>query len=256
MSWTDADLYDRMVATLIASWERVAEGSADASVARVEGATAGLFPAGPERGIYNNAVLERGLNESEAAEAVGAIGRLYADAGVDRYAVWAHDSETASIAELAGRGFKIDTWTRAMAMPLDEMDAQPPRIDLRPSEWAEHLRYLQTMGVPDGVLEGVDGNAFHVLVARLDGENVATAIAYDHDGDCGIFNMGTLPSARRRGLGTALATHHAHAARERGCETASLQSTEIAERVYARVGFRDLGRFVEYVPKRPPGRSH
>jgi predicted GNAT family acetyltransferase len=30
--------------------------------------------------------------------------------------------------------------------------------------------------------------------------------------------------------------------------TASLQSTGIAERVYASVGFRDLGRYLEYVP--------
>jgi GNAT superfamily N-acetyltransferase len=248
MGWTDVNLYDRMLATLIASWGRVAEGSEGASIERVSGATAGVFPAGPEREIYNNAVLERGLNESEAAEAVGAIGRLYADWGVDRYAVWAHDSEAASIAELAGRGLEVDTWTRAMAMPLDEMDAGPPRIDVGPAGWAEHLRYLQAVGVPDGLLEGVDGEAFHVLVARLDGENMATAIAYDHDGDCGVFNMGTLPGARRQGLGTALATLHVQRARERGCETASLQSTEIAERVYARVGFRDLGRFIEYVP--------
>jgi ribosomal protein S18 acetylase RimI-like enzyme len=247
MAFTDDELYERMLATLIASWQRVAEGSEGASIARLRGATAGLFPAGPERGIYNNAVLERRLSESAAGEAVGAIARSYADAGVDRYAVWAHESEAAAIAELVGRGFEVDTWTRAMAMPLDEMAAEPPQIELGPSEWAEHLRYLQAEGVPDGLLEGVDGDAFHVLVGRLDGENVATAIAYDHDGDCGIFNTGTLPQARRRGLGTALTNLHVHQARERGCETASLQSTEIAERVYASVGFRDLGRFIEYV---------
>jgi hypothetical protein len=32
-----------------------------------------------------------------------------------------------------------------------------------------------------------------------------------------------------------------------GCSTASLQSTEMAERIYAEVGFRDLGRILEYV---------
>src|SRR4051794_34850132 len=149
-----------MLATLIASWQRVAEGSGGASVERVQGATAGVFPGGPERGIYNNAVVERGLDESAAAEAVGAIGRLYADAGVGRYAVWAHESEAATIADLVGRGFKVDTWTRAMAMPLDEMDAEPPRIQLGPSEWGEHLRYLRAEGLPDGLLEGVDGDAF------------------------------------------------------------------------------------------------
>jgi predicted GNAT family acetyltransferase len=54
--------------------------------------------------------------------------------------------------------------------------------------------------------------------------------------------------ARRRGLGTALTAAQVHDARGRGCRTASLQSTEIAERVYAAVGFRDLGRILEYVP--------
>jgi hypothetical protein len=35
----------------------------------------------------------------------------------------------------------------------------------------------------------------------------------------------------------------------RGCQTASVQSTEMAERVDAAVGFRDLGRILEYVPR-------
>ena len=37
------------------------------------------------------------------------------------------------------------------------------------------------------------------------------------------------------------------------CRTASLQSTPMAERVYAAVGFRDLGRILEYVPRRETG---
>jgi hypothetical protein len=36
--------------------------------------------------------------------------------------------------------------------------------------------------------------------------------------------------------------------RARGCQTASLQATPMAERVYSAVGFRNLGRFLEYVP--------
>ena len=63
-----------------------------------------------------------------------------------------------------------------------------------------------------------------------------------------MFNMSTIEAARRRGLGTALTARHVHDAVDRGCSTASLQSTAMAERVYAAVGFRDLGRFLEYVP--------
>jgi predicted GNAT family acetyltransferase len=72
-------------------------------------------------------------------------------------------------------------------------------------------------------------------------------MAYDHAGDCGIYNVVTVPHARRRGLGTALTALLVHEARDRGCATASLQATEMAERVYASVGFCDLGRFLEYV---------
>ncbi|MGZ6708770.1 MAG: GNAT family N-acetyltransferase, partial [Solirubrobacteraceae bacterium] len=88
---------------------------------------------------------------------------------------------------------------------------------------------------------------------RLDGGSVATAMAFDHGGDCGIYNVTTLEHARRRGLGTALTALHLHDALARGCRTASLQSTEMAERAYAAVGFRDLGRILEYVPR--SGRS-
>ena len=73
-------------------------------------------------------------------------------------------------------------------------------------------------------------------------------MAFDRDGDCGIYNVTTLERARRRGLGTALTVVHLHDALARGCQTASLQSTAMAERVYAAVGFRDLGRILEYVP--------
>ena len=102
--------------------------------------------------------------------------------------------------------------------------------------------------MPRGFLSGMDPSAFHVLVARLRGENVSTAIAFDFAGDCGIYNVGTLEPARRRGLATALTAIHLHDARARGCRTASLQSTAMAERVYAAAGFRDLGRILEYVP--------
>ena len=71
-------------------------------------------------------------------------------------------------------------------------------------------------------------------------------MAFDLGTDCGIYNVGTLEHARRRGLGTALTVAHLYDALDRGCRTASLQSTPMAERVYAAVGFRDLGRILEY----------
>lgn len=233
-----------MLANLLGSWTRIAEGTAGASIEQFPGAVVAEFPTGPERLFYNNAVLARDLDESRVREAAGAIIRAYENAGIDRYAVWAHESEQAANAEMTHRGFRVDTTTRAMAMSLDEIAVPRPELELGPSDWNEYLRIIE---VPGELLAGVDASHFHILVARLEGENVAAGMAYDHDGDCGIYNVGTLPHARRRGLGTALTGLHLYQALERGCATASLQSTESAEGAYAALGFRDLGHFIEYV---------
>ena len=139
----------------------------------------------------------------------------------------------------------LDHSTRAMGMVLDDVRLPRPEIEVGRADWFEYRRIL---GVPPGFLSGADQGAFHVLVARLGGENVAAAMAFEHGGDCGIYNVTTLEHVRRRGLGTALTALQVHEALARGCRTASLQSTEMAERMYATVGFRDLGRILEYVP--------
>jgi ribosomal protein S18 acetylase RimI-like enzyme len=248
MRFADNDLYMRGTATLLASWEEYARGSAGAALKRLIGVSAAVFPSDPERAVYNNALLDRDLGPTERAAAVDAMAAAYNSAGVDRYAAWVHESDEGMRAELSSRGYTLEESTRAMGMSLDDLSLALPEVELGLLDWPEYLGYLQIVGVPAGLLSGADPSAFHTLVARRAGENVATAIAFDHDGDCGVFNMSTLEAARRRGLGTALTRRHVHDAIERGCSTASLQSTAMAERVYAAVGFRDLGRILEYVP--------
>ena len=58
--------------------------------------------------------------------------------------------------------------------------------------------------------------------------------------------MTTIERARRRGIGAAVSAKLVRDAWHRGCTTATLQSTPVAERMYASIGFRDLGRIVEY----------
>ena len=95
--------------------------------------------------------------------------------GVDRYAVWMHESDEAMRTELLRRGYTFDSATRAMGMSLDDLSPARPEIELGTADWPEYLRLL---GVPAGLLAGADPAAFHILVARRAGENVATAIGY------------------------------------------------------------------------------
>jgi GNAT superfamily N-acetyltransferase len=246
---TDRELYDRGAATLLASWQAYAHGSTGAALRRGPGVATAVFPNGPEREIYNNALLDRDLDPTRRTAAIETMESIYRSADVSRYAAWVHESDEAMRTALTDRDYALDDSTRAMAMDLDRL---PPAgsavmVELGPPDWHEHLRII---GVAPALLSGADRRAFHVLVARLGGESAATALAFDHDGDCGIFNVTTLEAARRRGLGTALTARQLRAAAERGCSTASLQSSPIAERLYAAVGFRDLGRILEYVPGR------
>lgn len=90
-----------------------------------------------------------------------------------RCAIRAHESEAEAVSGLEGRGLRFDSSTRAMAMSL-----HAPR-------YVDHFE-----GMPN-LLRGTSAAEFHLRVARLDGREVGAAIAYDHDGDCGIFNLGT-----------------------------------------------------------------
>ena len=245
---TDDELYIRGSETLLASWAQYARGSAGAALRRLSGVAAAVFPKDPECAVYNNALLDRDLGRTERAVAVDAMAAAYGSRGIERYAAWVHESDEGMRAELSGRGYTIAESTLAMGLSLDALALAVPEVELVPLDWPDYLEYLQIVGVPAGLLSGADPSAFHTLVARHAGQNVATAIAFDHHGDCGIYNMSTLQTARRRGLGTALTARHVHDAAERGCSTAGLQSTAMAERVYAAVGFRDLGRILEYVP--------
>lgn len=241
---SDAALYQRGIATLTASWGAYARGAPGAVVKRLPGITAAVFPSGPERTVYNNAILDRDLSAPERTDALDAMQAVYADAGVGHFAAWVHERDTGMRAEIERRGFALDTSTRAMAMPIGDIPSHP-EVELGTLDWSEYLRLF---GMPPGLLQNADHAAFHLAVARLNGENAATALAFDHDGDCGVYNVVTLEHARRRGLGTALTKLQLHDARARGCTTASLQSTPMAERVYAAAGFRDLGRIFEYIP--------
>ena len=212
---------------------------------RHPGVAAAVFPNEPERAVYNNALLDRGRPAAERADALDALEAAYAAAGVGRFAAWVHESNEAMRRDLERRRYTVDQTTRAMGMALDDVRLPAPQIDLAAAAWPE---YLRTFGLPADLLGRGDHDALRVVVARVNGEIVAAAMAFDFRSDRGIYNVGTVERFRRRGLATALTAGLVHDALARGCKTATLQSTAVAERVYAAAGFRDLGRIFEYVP--------
>ena len=194
---TETDLYLRGASTLVASWDQYARAAAGATLLRSPGVAIGLFPNEPERSVYNNALFERDLPSAQRLGAVDAMESAYEQAGIPRFAAWVHEADFGMRAELERRGYSTTESTRAMGMALDEIPRARPAVDVVRADWAEHRRVGE---LPPGLLAAGAHDRFHILVARLAGENVATGLAFDVDGDCGIYNVGTLAHARRRGL--------------------------------------------------------
>src|SRR3954452_24460716 len=167
---TDRALYDRGATTLLACWEAIARGSRDAAVWRLPGVAAAVFPHEPERAVYNNALLDRGLGAAARAGALDAMEDAYASAGVAHFAAFVHEADRQMGSALMARGYAVTETTRAMGMRLSDLHAPRPRLELAPPEWAGYRRYLAGWGLPAGFYAGVDPEPFHLLLARLDGE--------------------------------------------------------------------------------------
>lgn len=79
---------------------------------------------------------------------------------------------------------------------------------------------------------------FHHFLGRLDGAGVATATLLLAGGIAGIYDVSTVPEARRRGIGTAMTLAALREARRLGYEIAFLQPSAMGRPIYERIGFR------------------
>jgi len=240
------ELYRRGIATLLATWRDHARCAPGASVVRLPGVVVAAFPDAPERDIYNNAVIDRDLAPAEQVRAIDAMEQRYASAAIDRYAVWVHETEVGIARALEARGYELHETTRAMAIVLSDLAPAERSHPVDAMTWESFLDMSELP--PDLLRRGRQTCRLRLLGAHLGGRLAASAAAFDHGTDCGIYNVGTVEHARRRGLAAAVTARQLVDARDRGCLTATLQATPMAERLYATLGFRDLGRILEYVP--------
>jgi GNAT superfamily N-acetyltransferase len=248
MTMTDEVLYRRGLQTLLSGWRAVAQGCSGADVRLLPGVAVSVFPHGPESAFYNNAMFDGAFGlVQDSALVVDAMQSSYAEAGVEQFAAMVHEGDVVMRAELEGRGYTVEETTLAMGVSLDEFVLPPSDVELEAAPWSEYVAFLGSIeGVPPGLLVGVDPHTFHVIAARAQGERVAIGLTHDHQSDSGVYNVTTIEAERRRGLGIALTARLLSDAKSRGCTTATLQSTPMAERVYAALGFRDLGKILEY----------
>ena len=92
----------------------------------------------------------------------------------------------------------------------------------------------------------------HTYVARVDGRPAASVVSHDHEGDCSIWWVATIPEARGRGLAPALMRRALADGKARGCEVTTLQATKLGQPVYERLGYRNLGEIQMWERRKSP----
>jgi GNAT superfamily N-acetyltransferase len=230
--------------TLVACWEALAKMSAGATVVGVESAVAAVFPSWLP---LNNAIL---LSGAEAALPAGLAG-MYADAGVDAWALWMSSSAMDldapdDVPDIPG--LQRDTTTLVMKAALPA--GLRPHHDVVCTSLAVLVRMTEDEPVPVAELEEPDtppGLEAWVLVR--DGLAVCCAWTFLNGADCGVYAVGTLPPWRRQGLARSLMEHVLGHAHDNGARTASLQSTRMGLPLYESLGFEPVGRYEEWTPR-------
>jgi ribosomal protein S18 acetylase RimI-like enzyme len=233
-----------MIESMRVFFRGISEAADGASFVELDGVLAGVNPRVPERSLPNSVVYR---DEARLEAALPELAALYDEAGVLAWTVWVPEYHESTRRLLDKAGHRLDATPTAMIAPLEEIE--PPRPD---DPEPEPVPSNADVGRINDLAYGT-GDAFqrmtgegpadpaYTYVARLDGEPAAVVVSQDHEGDCSIWCVATLPEARGRGLVSGLMRRALADGRDRGCDVTTLQATKLGGPVYERLGYRTFG---------------
>jgi ribosomal protein S18 acetylase RimI-like enzyme len=170
-------------------------------------------------------------------------------------------------AHLAERGFVADDELPAMMAPLDVLPEPVVPTGARwsmvtePAGLAGVVEVLCAgFGIPDdvrsfiaGVVDGIgrspDG-PLRQFLATVDGRPAATALGVLCGETLAVYNVATIPDLRGRGLGRLMTLAAMRDGAALGARSAVLESSDDGYPVYAKLGFREVGRYRVLVRRR------
>jgi GNAT superfamily N-acetyltransferase len=124
------------------------------------------------------------------------------------------------------RAAQLDDHIRATALGLG-----------MPEPWARSLIRASVLGTP-----GVS-----MYTGYADGEAVTTGVGFRTGRTIGVYNIATVPAARRHGYGEAMTRRIADDGVRAGCDVATLQASPMGLPIYERMGYRTVVQYRGYV---------
>jgi ribosomal protein S18 acetylase RimI-like enzyme len=214
---------------------------------------------------FANGVKAPRLRPADVGDRIEAVSALLRSAGVP--GAWAL-GPLATPSDLGERLEAAGLTRHDIPMMAADMDrlgldrADPAGLQIRRVEGAEdHQAWLRVMGQGFGMDEGdtetidqtarvmgYDANAQWVrFVGVVAGAAVASSGLMVFGGPAVVYNVATVPTARRRGFGEAMTRAALRYALGLGYRVAALGTSDMGRSVYERMGFRDVGVLRQYV---------
>lgn len=159
------------------------------------------------------------------------------------------------------RALGMRTWGGSTSMTLDLADWCPaypsahPDVEMVRATTAEDAHDVLRVACDVFLLPWqatrrwtVSNPRFNAYLARVNGRGVATLTTTYAQGEVLVFNVATLPTARRRGIAGNLVIAALQDAAAAGCTQAALTATHEARHLYEELGFRTCGFMEQWVP--------
>jgi GNAT superfamily N-acetyltransferase len=249
---TDRRFQEAADANFVASYRKLVEHDPAAAMREFGGVFA--FTTGLPIGLFNGCLVVRQASQADLRAAIGWVGGSQLP-----FRVWIREELAPDLAVVPPRHGLLEEPRRYPGMalhPVPEPPPPPPGVAVRrviePPDLEEHRGILIADGASTEVVRRLLPDAFlsdpdvALVTADLDGRPVGTALAIRSGDVSGVYNVGTRPSARRRGVGMAATWAAVAAGRSWGCDLVVLQSTEMGQSVYEAMGFRTVVRYVEF----------
>jgi len=244
---------ERLHRVLELAVERLAGVLDDARFERRDGYTFMALPTFPVRDL-NGVWVE---TDAAAAELEDALAEA-AELGTP-FTVMVREGRTPAVEE-AARTLGLTSTTRIPGMVArpDELhlpstaDGQIIRVETADGLAQAHAVASTGFGIrPELVaavyaLEVAELEGFAYYLARVGNVDVSTAAGFTIGDAVALFSVATPVEHRGRGYGAAITAHAAQEGFAAGADLAALQSSEIGESVYLRLGFREVETYVAY----------
>ena len=196
---------------------------------------------------------------ADPAALVARVGKHYGALELP-FVLMFRDEVTEALADACGAAGLVEHWRPPLMVltPVPRVPPAPAPLRIEVVTTATLDAYAEVLATGFGMRWEIASVMAHPglldlpelvpLIGMVEDEPVGASAACMTDRVAGVYNVATVPDARRAGIGAAMTWAAVAAGRDGGAECAILQSSEQGAPVYARMGFNTPTSYRQFQP--------